>query len=247
MKVVVLGSSSKGNSTFVEINKTKFLIDVGFSFKYIKEKLEEINIKVEELDFVIITHAHSDHIASLYTFYRMNIPIYIGFNTYKELKIKDKITNVNYVDEIDNIMGINLTKIPISHDAVGYGYVFEYGADSLAYIADTGLIYAKYFDKLKNKKVYLMESNHDVEMEMNGEKDFQTKMRNIGDTGHLSNEDCAKYLNMFIGNNTKKIILIHISEHDNTYEKAYEVNRNNIDKSIDIEVAYANKPTNINA
>ena len=246
MKVVVLGSSSKGNSTFVEINNIKFLIDVGFSFKYIKEKLNEINIKVEDLDFVIITHAHSDHIASLYTFYRMNIPIYIGFNTHKELKMKDKIVEVNYVDEIDNINGIKLTKIPISHDASGYGYTFEMNDDSLAYIADTGLIYSKYFDKLKNKKMYLIESNHDVEMEMNGEKDFQTKMRNIGDTGHLSNEDCAKYLNMFIGDNTKQIILMHISEHDNTYEKAFETNRNSIDKKINIEVAYANKPIEVN-
>ena len=91
-----------------------------------------------------------------------------------------------------------------------------------------------------------MESNHDVEMEMNGSKDFQTKLRNIGDTGHLSNEDCAKYLNMIIGNNTKKIVLIHISEHDNTYEKAYETNRKAIDNRIDIKTAYANEITIVN-
>ncbi len=246
MKVVVLGSSSKGNSTFVEINGIKFLIDVGFSFKYISDKLIEINEEVKNLDFIIITHAHSDHINSLYTFYRLNIPIYIGIDTYKEVKIKDKVKDVIFVDELDNIMGIKIDKIPISHDAVGYGYTFEYLDDSLCYIADTGLIYTKFLDKMRNKKIYLMESNHDVEMEMNGSKDFQTKLRNIGDTGHLSNEDCAKYLNMIIGNNTKKIVLIHISEHDNTYEKAYETNRKAIDNKIDIKTAYANEITIVN-
>ena len=77
-------------------------------------------------------------------------------------------------------------------------------------------------------------------MEMNGTKDEITIIRNIGDMGHLSNEDCAMYLNRLIGENTKEIILIHISEHDNTIEKAYNVNRNLIDKKINIHLSYPN-------
>ena len=94
---------------------------------------------------------------------------------------------------------------------------------------------------MKNKTVYLLESNHDVEMEMNGNKFEYIKYRNIGDEGYLSNEDCAKYLNHFIGPNTKDIMLVHISENDNTYEKAYEVNREAIDKNIPIYIAYKDK------
>ena len=76
---------------------------------------------------------------------------------------------------------------------------------------------------------------------MNGTKDQMTKLRNIGDTGHLSNEDCAKYLNYFIGEKTKYIFLIHISDHDNTHEKAYQVNRDLIDKKIKIFLTYKDK------
>ena len=246
MKINVLGSSSAGNSTYVEMNNTKFLIDVGFSYRYIADKLNNICVKVEDLDFIIITHAHSDHVMSLYSFYRANIPIYIGIETFNELYIKDKLTNVNYVDEIDSINGIKLTKIPISHDARGFGYMFEYEEESLVYIADTGIIYSRYFEKLTNKKAYLIESNHDIEMEMNGTKDQRTKIRNIGDEGHISNEDCAnKYLSRFIGEKTKLVILIHISAHDNTYELAYNTAKKVINKNIKLLVAHEKEETKL--
>lgn len=138
-------------------------------------------------------------------------------------------------------MGIKFTKIPISHDKKGFGFVFEKDGKSLVYMTDTGMIHSRYHEKMKNKTVYLLESNHDVEMEMNGNKFEYIKYRNIGDEGHLSNEDCAKYLNHFIGPNTKDIMLVHISENDNTYEKAYEVNRESIDPNIPIYVAYKDK------
>ena len=120
-------------------------------------------------------------------------------------------------------------------------YTFENDKVSIVYMTDTGMIHSRYHEKMKNKTVYLLESNHDVEMEMNGNKFEYIKYRNIGDEGHLSNEDCAKYLNHFIGPNTKYIMLVHISENDNTYEKAYEANRKAIDSNIPIYVAYKDK------
>lgn len=246
MKINVLGSSSKGNSTYIEMNNKKFLIDTGFSYKYITEKLESMNVELEDLDFVIITHAHSDHIASLYTFYRLRVPIYMGLLTYNELSIKDKMPDVNFIDELDIICGINIKKIPISHDAKGYGYVFESDDDSLVYISDTGIIYSRYFDTLTNKKVYLIESNHDVEMEMNGTKDQKTKIRNIGDEGHISNDDCAnKYLKRFIGDKTEVIILMHISTNDNTYELAYNTTKKVINDNIKLLVAHEKEETKV--
>ena len=104
----------------------------------------------------------------------------------------------------------------------------------MSYITDTGMIHSKYHELLKNNDIYLLESNHDVEMEMNGTKDEMTKIRNIGDSGHLSNDQCAMYLSRFVGNNTKAIMLMHISEHDNTYDLAYNTNRDAIKKDIPI-------------
>ena len=242
MKVVVLGSSSSGNSTFVSINNIKFLIDAGLPFGKLKDALYEIGENPEDLNFIIVTHAHSDHVRSLHSFNRVyNTKIYMSIETFNEYNKKDYIKNYEFFDEMDNIMGIKFTKIPISHDKKGFGFVFEYENKSLAYMTDTGMIHSRYHEKLKNKTVYLLESNHDVEMEMNGKKFEYIKYRNIGDEGHLSNEDCAMYLNHFIGPNTKYIMLVHISENDNTYEKAYEVNRESIDSNIPIYIAFKDK------
>lgn len=242
MKVVVLSSSSSGNSTYIELGNVKFLIDAGLPYGVMKERLCDIEVEPESIDFIIVTHAHTDHVRSIHTFNRVyNTKIYISSGTLLEYDKRDKLKDVVLFDELDNIMGIKFDKVPISHDKKGYGFVFEYEGISIAYMADTGMIHSKYHNILKNKTVYLLESNHDVEMEMNGTKDQMTKLRNIGDMGHLSNEDCAKYLNHFIGDNTKYIYLIHISDHDNTYEKAYQVNRDAIDKNIKIFLTYKDK------
>lgn len=242
MKVVVLSSSSSGNSTYIELGNVKFLIDAGLPYGVMKERLYDIEVEPESIDFIIVTHAHIDHVRSIHTFNRVyNTKIYISSETLLEYDKRDKLKDVVLFDELDNIMGIKFDKVPISHDKKGYGFVFEYEDISIAYMADTGMIHSKYHNILKNKTVYLLESNHDVEMEMNGTKDQMTKLRNIGDMGHLSNEDCAKYLNHFIGDNTKYIYLIHISDHDNTHEKAYQVNRDAIDKNIKIFLTYKDK------
>ena len=246
MKIVVLSSSSSGNCTFIELDGIRFLVDAGLGFNDIKNKLFDIGEEPDKLDFIIVTHAHNDHVKSIHSFNRVyNTKIYISSETLLEYDKRDKLKDVVLFDELDNIMGIKFDKVPISHDKKGYGFVFEYDGISIAYMADTGMIHSKYHNKLKNKTVYLLESNHDVEMEMNGTKDQMTKLRNIGDMGHLSNEDCAKYLNYFIGNNTKYIYLIHISDHDNTYDLAYNTNRQIIDPEIPIYLAYKDKISEI--
>lgn len=242
MKVVVLSSSSSGNSTYVEYDNVKFLIDAGLGFNDMKNKLNEIGVNASDIDFIIVTHAHSDHVKSLHSFNRVyNTKVYMSHGTYQEYFKKDYLKDYEFIDDIDNIMGIDIIKIPMSHDKQGFNYVFTKDDISLAIITDTGMIHTKYHKYLKNRDVYLIESNHDVEMEMNGTKDEMTKIRNIGDMGHLSNEQCSMYLNLFIGPKTKEIILIHISDHDNTHELAYNVNRNSIDKKIPIHLSYKDK------
>lgn len=242
MRVVVLSSSSSGNSTYIEINNIKFLIDAGLPFNMLKEKLYEIKADPSKIDFIIVTHAHMDHVRCVHSFNRVyNTKIYISKETFNEYNKKEYIHNYEFFDDLEEINSIKFSKIPISHDKKGFGFTFEYMNKSIAYMADTGMIHSRYHNLLKNKTIYLMESNHNVEMEMNGTKDQMTKLRNIGDEGHLSNEDCAKYLCHFIGENTTHIFLIHISDHDNTYEEAYRVNREAIDKKIKIILAYKDK------
>lgn len=235
MKVSVLSSGSKGNTTYIESDKAKILIDIGNTSKYVKEKLEEFGVEPEELDAILITHTHVDHIKGLKVFEKKyHVPVYITDKMYKYLDFLD-----NYIplsDEFD-INDIHITAIKTSHDVEdSRGYIVSSNDKSIVYITDTGYINNKYFNILSNRNLYIMESNHDVEMLTNGKYPFQLRQRILSDKGHLSNYDSAKYLSSFIGDNTKYILLAHLSEENNTEELAYEtlISRlNNDNKHVD--------------
>ena len=129
------------------------------------------------------------------------------------------------------IKNINIKVFRTSHDVESYGYIVQ---DSLVYITDTGYINNKYFDMLSNKKIYIMESNHDIEMLETGPYPYHLKQRIWSDKGHLSNEMSSEYLSKFIGDNTKVVVLAHLSEVNNTEEKAIEEFRNKNKKDIKV-------------
>ena len=222
MRVIVLSSGSKGNTTFVECGETKILIDMGNSCKYVTDKLKGIGVNAEEIDAIFITHTHIDHIKGLKVFCKKYNTL-----TYFTDKMRDElayIDNYKYIDS-DRIQfkDLIINVIKTSHDtADSVGYVIEGDNKSLVYITDTGYINNKYFPVLSNRDVYIMESNHDVEMLNNGPYSFSLRQRILGDKGHLSNYDCSRYLSSFIGNKTNTIVLAHLSEENNTYSLAYD-------------------------
>lgn len=221
MKVCVLASGSKGNCTYIETKEHKILIDIGVSLSYVTEKLDEINVMPNEIDMVFVTHTHQDHTKSLYSFKkRYNPDIYMTDLMNQELKIEldHKIPKV-----ITSFNGLKVYSFKTSHDRLeSNGYIFEEDGKSVVYITDTGYINKKYNDLLRNRTLYIFESNHDVTMLLNGKKQYHTKMRVLGDNGHLSNVDAANYLASFVGEDTEKIILAHLSEDDNSPEIALE-------------------------
>lgn len=155
MRVSVLSSGSKGNTTYIESKNAKILIDVGNTAKYIKEKLEDIGVEPEELDAVLITHTHIDHIKGLKVFEKKyNIPVYLTDIMLKSLDFIDKYVLLD--DEFD-IKDIHINSIKTSHDAPdSRGYVLSSENKSVVYITDTGYINKKYFDILKNRNLYIM-------------------------------------------------------------------------------------------
>ena len=114
---------------------------------------------------------------------------------------------------------------------------FELINNKLVYITDTGYINKKYFNLIKNKEIYILESNHDVEMLLNGKYYYHLKQRILSDKGHLSNKVASQYLSKLIGEQTKYIILVHLSEENNTEERVLEtllshIDKNNVEKII---------------
>lgn len=220
MRVSVLSSGSKGNTTYIETDNTKILIDIGNTAKYVKEKLEEFGVDPSELDAILITHTHIDHIKGLRVFEKKyNTLVYI---TDVMLKSLGYLENYKFLDDSFDINDIHIDMIKTSHDTDdSRGYVISDSDSSIVYITDTGYINSKYFDLLSNRNLYIMESNYDVEMLSNGKYPFTLRQRILSDKGHLSNYDSAKYLSNFIGNNTEYILLAHLSEENNTEEIAY--------------------------
>lgn len=220
MLVSVLASGSKGNCTYLETNNHKCLIDVGMNYKYISAKLEEIGVDIKDIDTILITHAHTDHINGLKKVIKDVKPrIYLTEKMLNELGYE--IENYNLISDDFILDDLNVEVVKLSHDADDInGYIFSCNDKTVVYITDTGYINVKNHKRLKNKNLYIMESNHDVNMLMKGKYPYHIKMRILGDKGHLSNKDSANYLSNFIGDNTKYIILAHLSHENNNPELA---------------------------
>lgn len=223
MIVSVLASGSKGNCTYIGTKEHNILVDIGTSSLNIEKKLKNLNIDPSTIDSVFVTHAHTDHVSGIDVFCKKYHPkLYLTDNIYREAKLKVQ-NYINLIDEI-TIDDLKVIPIPTSHDAKdSRGYIFESDGKSVVYITDTGYINEKYYAQLTNRTVYIMESNHDVELLMNNvHYPHNVKMRILGDIGHLSNKDSAFYLAHFIGKDTKKVFLAHLSEENNCPELAYE-------------------------
>ena len=190
------------------------------NYKYISAKLKEIGVDIKDIDTILITHAHTDHINGLKKVVKDVKPkIYLTEKMLNELDYE--IENYDLISD-DFILGdLNVEIIKLSHDADDInGYILSSNDKSIVYITDTGYINVKNHKRLKNKNLYIMESNHDVNMLMKGKYPYHIKMRILGDKGHLSNKDSANYLSNFIGDNTKHVILAHLSHENNEPEIA---------------------------
>lgn len=240
MKTCVLASGSEGNVIYVETEKHKILLDIGTTVKYIKERLSELSISIEEIDYVFITHVHDDHVKALKGLLKKYKPtICVSPKMFSELEILHNYENVILYDDAVYLDDVSIENIKTSHDTSdSRSFILKSNGRSLVYLTDTGFVNQKYFKKLENKNVYLFESNHDIEMLLNGPYPKWLKDRVMGPYGHLSNKDSSIYLAKLIGPSTHKILLMHLSRHNNTEEialstieetfKEYDINFNDI-------------------
>lgn len=223
MKVKVLASGSKGNSTLVISGNTKILIDVGITVPQIKKSLDDLEIDISSLDGILISHTHSDHIKGLMSIIKKyKLVVYAKPELIYDLVKYIPIDSIIVVDKYAEIGNIKVDFIETSHDVTSFGFIISDKNSSMVYITDTGYINKKYDSITKNRDIYIIEANHDEEMLMNGPYPYHLKQRVISDKGHLSNRYTGKYLTRNIGDKTKYILLAHISENNNTYDLALE-------------------------
>lgn len=253
---MIMASGSKGNCTFIESNENKILIDLGISRRKIMNSLQNINVNVDEISHVFITHEHTDHIGGLATFFNYSdANLYVTNGTlYSILKSKNqknidvinkKIANntltifkKNDVDKYLDILlnDICITPIHAFHDAYEpVGYVLQDEKNKLVYLTDTGYIHEGIMSKINNADCYILECNHDPEILMNSDRPYEIKMRILGNHGHLSNEDALYALAMSVGPKTKYVFYAHISEECNIPE-IVDLTRKKVFNSLGIVV-----------
>ena len=224
MRAIIFGSGSKGNSTLLIGKNKKMLIDVGFSYPKMLKDLKEFEVLPQDIDAILITHTHADHTCGLSTFIKKNnTVVYSNEKMLPELSkiVPEELIRVE--DDEYSIGEFNITCIHTSHDAVGsVGFIINNDNSDLVYVTDTGYINKTYLKKLVNKDIYIFESNHDINMLMTGPYPYILKQRVLSDKGHLSNELAGEYLKELVGKKTKKIILAHLSEINNTPEIALD-------------------------
>lgn len=226
MKYIIIESGSKGNATLIENEGRILLIDMGIALKSLKSALSLIHKKLLDIDALLLTHCHSDHVCGVK--YLDALPIYCTCDTYDSF-------NVNNIEPFEsfNIGCFKITPLETSHDALhSVGYRIETKNETMIYMTDTGMIPKKSLALMKNADYYIIESNHNVKMLRKSNRPEVLKLRILSDQGHLSNEDSAIYMSKLVGEKTKEINLAHLSEECNTpelaleaYQKVFEKNK----------------------
>lgn len=222
MKVQTIASGSKGNCAVVLCGETKIIIDMGISYLTLKKSLEENSLSFDMFTGILITHCHKDHINGLSSLIKhTTLNAYIPEAMYESLEDILPRTRCNFINDKFEINDVEIELIHTSHDAPSsVGFIITYDEKSLAFVTDTGYINRKFLNKMIQKDIYVIESNHDEIMLMDGPYPRFLKERVISDKGHLSNTTTAKYLKKIVGKNTRYVILAHISDTNNTEELA---------------------------
>lgn len=237
-----LASGSKGNCFYFGTKKTKILIDAGISGRATKQKLESLDIDLEEIDAILISHDHTDHIQGLKTLaFRYGIPVLANSDTakgiYETFRACPQFT-IFTSGEPFTFGDIEIHPFSIQHDTAD-PVAFTLRADGIKLGICTDLGYPTTLVKthLKNCDYLVVEANHEPAMVHACSRPMLYKQRVLGRSGHLSNEACGSLLEEIMHDELKHIHLAHLSKECNSPQTALETVRKKIGEGIPVEIA----------
>jgi len=223
-----LFSGSSGNSIYIACGGTRLLVDCGMSAARIEAALREIGVDIREIDAMLITHEHVDHVRGLGVLCRKHgLPVYANEGTWDGILLRDssiplRCVRTFYTGEDFYIGGVNVHPFAIPHDAKEpVGFAFECQGLRCGVATDLGHISDTWMQPITGCQALVLESNHDVEMVNKGPYPSHLKRRILGRNGHLNNEDCAKALLTLARSGTRCVFLSHLSADNNLPELAY--------------------------
>ena len=226
MKFASLGSGSEGNALLIAAGRTRVLMDCGFSLQDTLVRLERLNVTAEELDGIIVTHEHGDHIRGVARLARkFGLPVWLTHGT---LHSRQQAFSGIRLHEIDShqtfaIGDIEISPFPVPHDAVEpVQFVFDDGARRLGVLTDAGCGTAHIEAMLSGCHALVLECNHDSAMLANGDYPYSLKQRVGGRLGHLNNRDAAAILGRLDASRLQHLLAAHLSRKNNTAELAVQ-------------------------
>lgn len=225
-----LASGSKGNCIYVGTKETKILIDAGISTKAVRAKLAEINVALEDIDAIFITHEHTDHIQGLKLLaLKMGIPVFANSETargiveYLHECPKFKIFSTGETFEFGDM---EIHPFSIQHDTLDpVAFTIRINNLKLGFCADIGFVTTLVQNQLRDCDYLYIEANHQPSMVHASARPMVYKQRVLSRTGHLSNEACGNLLSEIAHLNLKHVHLAHLSSECNTPEVALNVIR----------------------
>ncbi|MDO4567722.1 MAG: MBL fold metallo-hydrolase [Clostridia bacterium] len=232
MRFCPLYSGSSGNVSVVWRRNEIILVDAGVSARRIVCALKALDIDVSEVDGVLITHEHIDHIRGIGVLARRyRLPVYANEATWNAMPaslgdIPGECVRIIESDAEFYIKDMRIRAFRTSHDAAEpVGYSFCAGERRMSVVTDIGCMDARVINELCGSSLVLIESNHDVEMLRAGSYPYPLKRRILGEFGHLSNDDCAQALLKLYHTGLKTAVLGHLSQENNMEPLAYETVR----------------------
>lgn len=232
-----IASSSSGNCAVWRAGQTAVLIDLGVSVRALKQALHPLDMEIMDLSAVLLTHEHTDHIKGLQTFVKnYDLPVYATFGTAAAIlrKLPQARKNLHTFagGEQFDIGTLHVQSMLIPHDAAEpVAYRINGGGYQLGYVTDVGYMPEEIQHFISGCDTVVLESNHDADMLREGTYPMYLKQRIRSKHGHLSNDDCAKSAGMLAQTGTKRLVLAHLSYHNNTPLAAFQCTQRVIEGS----------------
>lgn len=225
MRVCLLASGSKGNSLFIRSGESRILVDAGLSGRQIESRLASIGEDPSELDAILVTHEHRDHVTAVGPLARRyKLPVYIHPKTHAAMPSPGRLEHLNEFDVGSrfNLRDFEVAPFPITHDAVApVGFTIETPEGRVGVATDLGIATRLVADRLNRCRVLILESNHDEVMLRDGPYPWHLKQRIRGNHGHLSNDAASDLLDGLLWDGLDAVFLAHLSETNNDPKLAH--------------------------
>ena len=219
MRVCLLASGSRGNSTLIETAGVRLLIDAGLSGVQTQHRLAVLGLDCGDLDAILVTHEHHDHTGGIGPLARRHqLPVFIDSQTCDMLPRLGKIPILHrfHAGDSFDINTVRITTFSTSHDAVNpVGFALTSDEGKIGYATDLGTPTRLVAECLKNCRVLILEANHDEQMLLDGPYPWELKQRIRSRHGHLSNEQAGQLLDEVQWPGLQALFMAHLSEENN--------------------------------